>query len=68
MKEADNPRSLAHDFNNVLAAIRLNLDWLESRKPDGAAGQALADMKAACKRGAELVERLRRLAGPEDRR
>jgi len=62
MKDIDNPEILAHDLNNVLAAIRLNLDWLESRKPASGEAEALSDMKAACKRGMDLVERLRRLA------
>jgi signal transduction histidine kinase len=58
MSSSNTPRAIAHDLNNVLAGIRLNLDWLASKKPGGETGQVLEELQASCRRGAELVEQL----------
>lgn len=58
MSQPGSPRAIAHDLNNVLTGIRLNLDWLQSRKPEGEASQVLQELQASCQQGAELVDRL----------
>ncbi|MGH8534900.1 MAG: chemotaxis protein CheB [Gammaproteobacteria bacterium] len=50
---------IAHDFNNLLTVIAGNLQLLEARLQDDAAGQKLRDAAArAAERGAERVHRL----------
>lgn len=50
---------LAHDFNNHLGVIILNLDVLRERVAgDAEAGEAIDDASGAALRGAELIRRL----------
>ena len=54
---------VAHDFSNLLAVVRSNLDFALERLPPGGTAEAVQDAQAGAKRALELTAQLLAYAG-----
>ena len=50
--------SLAHQFNNILAAVMMNLELVQTLSPGAEARELLGGMLGSCQRAADLIKQL----------